>query len=213
MTSPLKLLRNIGNNHLLFWLVLALPSIILTKRLIDGQDPEWLLHPTGEFSARLLIIALMLTPALRVSHLIGGFGSNIVRWFIARRRAIGVASFCYALAHTILYVVDLASISKLLEEFTEHAIWTGWLAIFIFIPLAITSNDYSVRRLRLRWKPLQRLVYIAAIATLLHWMFIHGNYKGALIQFFPLAFLQAIRVVDYLFAKNTRFRRKTEVQD
>ncbi len=45
-------------------------------------------------------------------------------------------------------------------------IWTGWLAFFIFIPLAATSMDYCVRIMGPRWKALRRSVNRAAILTL-----------------------------------------------
>jgi sulfoxide reductase heme-binding subunit YedZ len=62
------------------------------------------------------------------------------------------------------------------------------------VPLAVTSNDYWVRRLRKSWKPLQRLVYPAAVLTLLHWIFVHNELGPALAHFVPLIGLEAYRV-------------------
>ena len=68
------------------------------------------------------------------------------------------------------------------------------MAFVIFVPLAMTSNDASVRRLRRSWKTLQRFVYPAAVATLLHWIFVHDNYGPALVHFVPLAGLEIYRI-------------------
>jgi methionine sulfoxide reductase heme-binding subunit len=149
---------------------------------------EFLLHPTGEFAARFMLIAMMITPLRMLFPT-----SRIMRWLVARRRHIGVAAFFYALLHTVLYVLDMSSVQAMLAEFWALGIWTGWLAMLMFLPLGLTSNDWSVRGLGLRWKTLQRLVYGASVATLLHWIFVHNNVGAALVHFAPLALLTAYR--------------------
>ncbi|WP_299154965.1 ferric reductase-like transmembrane domain-containing protein [uncultured Tateyamaria sp.] len=164
----------------------------------DGMPmTQMLLHPTGEFSARFLIIAMMLTP-LRMLFPSSGF----VRWLIKRRRYIGMAAFFYALLHTLLYLVDMGSLRAILGEFLALGIWTGWLAMVIFVPLAVTSTDGAVRRLGPRWKTLQRFVYIAAAATLVHWIFVHNNLGPALVHFLPLATLETYRAFQFLQKRN-----------
>lgn len=178
------------------WVLLALPSIPMTAALLSGSTgpdgmamTEMLLHPTGEFSARFLIITMMLTP-LRMLFPASGF----IRWMVKRRRYFGMAALFYALAHTVLYIVDMGSLRAMLGEFTALGIWTGWLAMLIFLPLAATSFDRAVRSLGTRWKTLQRGVYIAAVATLLHWIFVHNNLGPALVHFLPLAVLETYRI-------------------
>jgi methionine sulfoxide reductase heme-binding subunit len=63
------------------------------------------------------------------------------------------------------------------------------------LPLALTSNDASMRRLRAGWKRLQRLVYPAALLTLLHWIWVHNSYAGALAHFVPLGLLLLARFI------------------
>lgn len=182
-------MKSVLNSPYLFWLLLALPSIPMTMGIISGEGAEPLLHPTGEFAARFMIIAMIISPFRLV------FPKNrFWLWMMRRRRYLGLAAFCYAFAHTILYIVDMASIANVLEEALLLGIWTGWLAMFIFIPLAITSNDWSVKRLGRNWKRLQQTVYIAAIATLLHWIFVHNNLGPALVHFVPLAALELYRI-------------------
>ncbi len=177
------------NSPYLFWLILILPSIPMTMGLVSGAEAERLLHPTGEFSARFLIIVMIISP-LRLM-----FPDNrFWLWMMRRRRYIGVAAFCYAFAHTVLYIIDRGNLANVLGEALELGIWTGWVAMFIFIPLAITSNDWSVKRLGVNWKRLQQGVYVAAVGTLLHWIFIHNHVGPALVHFVPLAALELYRV-------------------
>lgn len=190
------MLRRVLDHRFFLWAVLALPSLPMIGALVSGATgpdgspaTEFLLHPTGEFSARFLIITMMLTP-LRMLFPSSGF----LRWMTKRRRYFGVAAFLYAALHTVLYVIDMGSLRAILGEFTAFGIWTGWLAMLIFVPLALTSTDKAVRRLGPTWKILQRTVYVAAIATLLHWIFVHNNLGPALVHFLPLAGLEAYRV-------------------
>ena len=182
-------MKSVLHSPYLFWGLLTLPAIPMTMAIISGQSVEALLHPTGEFAARFMIIAMIISP-LRLM-----FPKNrFWMWMMRRRRYFGVAAFFYAFAHTLLYIIDMASLSSILDEALLLGIWTGWLATFIFVPLALTSNDKSVKRLGRNWKRLQQTVYVAAIATLLHWIFVHNNVGPALVHFLPLAALEIYRV-------------------
>lgn len=190
------MLRNIVQSRYFIWSLLALPSIPMVLALLSGQPGqdgkpvvEMLLHPTGEFAARFLIIAMILTP-IRMLYP----GSSFWRWMMKRRRYFGVAAFAYAVLHTVLYIVDMGSLRAILGEALALGIWTGWLGFFIFVPLAATSNDWSVQRMGPAWKILQRWVYLAALGTLLHWIFVHNNIGPALVHFLPLAGLEAYRI-------------------
>lgn len=182
-------LKAILNSPYAFWLLLALPSITMINGALSGGDLEPLLHPTGEFAARFMIIAMMLTPLRMLFP-----KSKAVGWLLRRRRYFGVAAFGYAALHTLYYVIDLGALSAVVADVTKFGIWTGWLAFIVFVPLAMTSNNASVRKLGRSWKILQRFVYVAAAATLLHWIFIHNNIGPALVHFVPLAALETYRV-------------------
>lgn len=174
----------------IMWAILALPAIPMMIGLSTGSaSAHGLLHPTGEFATRFLIITMMITP-LRMLFPKAGW----LFWLSKRRRWLGVASFGYAAFHTILYIADEGSIGSMLAEFTELGIWTGWAAFAIFIPLALTSNNASQRWLLGSWKQLQRFVYPAAILTLIHWIFVQNEIGPALVHFVPLAGLEAYRI-------------------
>ena len=190
------MLRKTIDSRFFIWALLALPSIPMVGALLSGQPSpegkpvaEMLLHPTGEFAARFLIIAMILTPMRMLFP-----GSEFWRWMMKRRRYFGVAAFVYASFHTVLYIADMGSLQAILGEALALGIWTGWLAFFIFLPLAVTSNDWSVRRMGPAWKTLQRWVYVAAVGTLLHWVFVHNNFGPALVHFVPLVGFEAYRL-------------------
>ena len=178
----------------LLWLILSIPAIGLTIAYLNDKILiAELLHPTGEFSARFMIIAMLGTPLLLLFRKLN-WSVTVPQWLIRYRRSFGVAAFFYALLHTVLYLVKVGIVSDIIDELTSLGIWTGWLAFIIFIPLAVTSNDSLQRFLGKRWKTLQRWVYPAAVLTLLHWIFVHNNLGPALVHFLPLAALELFRI-------------------
>jgi methionine sulfoxide reductase heme-binding subunit len=184
-------MRTIINSKYLFRILLAIPAVLLLAGWGQGRiDSMDMLHPTGEWSARLMIFAMMLSPMVAV------FGPRRwLNWLVARRRAIGLAAFGYALLHLIFYLIDMGNLDDILAEWLAPGIWTGWAAFVLMLPLALTSNDASVRALKAGWKKLQRLVYPAAVLTLLHWVWVHNSYTAALAHFVPLALLLLARFV------------------
>ena len=178
------------------WALLALPAIAMFVALIGGSPghndasvAKALLHPTGETSARLLIITMAIIPLRMMFPSLRFWG-----WMLRHRRWFGVAAFAYAAFHTALYVIDIGALRAMLDEFLALGIWTGWLAFAIFVPLALTSNKAAVRGMKRNWRRLHRLVYVAAVATLAHWIFIHNAIGPALVHFVPLAGLEAYRL-------------------
>lgn len=176
---------------LLLWAVLAVPAAVILADYASTPDawPGDMLPATGEWAARLIILALSLTPLLRL------FPANpAVRWLVAHRRAFGVAAFLYSLLHLAFYVADMETVANMVAELGAPAIWTGWLALLCLVPPAIASNDAAMRALGRAWKRVQRLAYPAAVLTLVHWVLVHDGQTEALLHFAPLALLQALRL-------------------
>lgn len=173
----------------LLWSLLALPGLVMVYRFVTGVPPADLLHGSGESSARMMIIALLLTPLRTLFP-----KTRWLIWLRAQRRAFGLAAFGFALLHTIFYLIDMGQLKYVLDEITALGIWTGWVAFLIFIPLAVTSTDRAVQRLGSSWTSLHRSVYIAAVLTLVHWIYVHGNAVPAWVHFAPLLVLEAIRI-------------------
>ena len=176
---------------------MALPGLGILASILSAADAEATataiheaLHPTGEFAARFMIVAMLASPLALVFK-----GWRGPRWLKKNRRYFGVAAFAYALAHTVLYLVDLGTVQKVVADLPKLYIWTGWIAFLIFVPLAITSSDYFVRKMGRNWKTMQRTTYAAAVLTLLHWAALHdwGGLGPALVHFVPLGLLEAYR--------------------
>lgn len=183
----------------LFATLLAVPAAAMIWRLTQGEWAGELLHGSGEMAARLLILAMAITPLQVLAP-----RARWVRWLRRHRRIIGVAACGYAVLHTGLYLADVQTLRNVLLEFSAPGIWTGWAALALMLVLGATSNDRSMRWLGQMWQRLHRVVYAAALLTLLHWVLIHDNVVAALMHFLPLALLEIYRV-------QVRFLRKDPV--
>ncbi len=199
----------LAGSKLLLWALLAVPGILTVLTYLTDPD-MWvadLIQASGEWSARLITFALMITPLSMLLR-----GRAWIRWLVRRRRAFGVAGFAYALLHLAFYMLDMETVQNVLAEIGALGIWTGWAAFSLFLPLALTSNDRSVRALKGSWKRLQRLAYPAAVLTLVHWMFVHDNVSAALMNFAPLAALEAWRILHLLTARSPGRQRSPLTQ-
>lgn len=67
-----------------FWALISLPGIWLLYSALTGANLEALLHPTGEFSARFMIVAMMLTPLRMLLP-----KTRAIGWLLKRRRYLG----------------------------------------------------------------------------------------------------------------------------
>lgn len=185
----------------LLWMLLAVPMVTIVHRYLTEPDiwPGDLLRPTGEWSARLIIVALMMTPVAQLFPAV-----RPVRWLVRHRRAFGVAAFAYALLHLVFYILDMETLAPMLAELGAPGIWTGWLALACMVPPALASNDAAMRALGRGWKRVQRLAYPAAVLTLAHWILVHDGLASALVQFAPLLILQAMRLARHFNRPPTR---------
>ncbi|MFB0612446.1 sulfite oxidase heme-binding subunit YedZ [Aurantiacibacter poecillastricola] len=160
-------LSQVLKSQKLLWLVLALPGAWIAWRWAMTPESYGFGHAigdSGDWATYLLMATLLVTPIRLVTGRARWTG-----WLLKRRRDLGVASFAYAAAHTGVYLANKASPPLILEEALRPDMLTGWLALALFAPLAITSNDASMRMLRRSWKRLHRLVYPAAVLVFVHW--------------------------------------------
>ena len=155
--SPLK--------SIVFALLWA-PGLWLAWRLAAGQlgprPINEVIHQTGLWTIRLLLITLAVTP-LR----------QLLRWpqLVTVRRMIGVASFAYAAAHLTAFAADKAfDLGVVATEIVSRFYLTmGALALAGLAALAATSTDRMVHRLGGRnWRRLHRLVYAIGILAAVH---------------------------------------------
>jgi sulfoxide reductase heme-binding subunit YedZ len=148
----------------------ALPFLWLVWLAVNGglgADPvRSLEHQLGEWGLQLLIAGLLVTPLRRFT------GVNLIRY----RRAIGLLAFFYVALHLTVWVtLDL--------QFRWAEIWAniikrpyitaGMAAFAAMIPLAITSNNLSIRKLGPKtWQNLHRLTYFAGLAGAVHYIWL-----------------------------------------
>lgn len=132
-----------------------------------GADPMRTLEQTlGIWALRFLIAALMVTPLRAL------LGINLIRY----RRQLGLLAFYYALLHLLTYLVldqqlDWAAI--LADILKRPYITVGMAAFVILVPLAVTSNNASIRRMgAAAWARLHRLVYVAAALAAAHFVLV-----------------------------------------
>ena len=195
------MLRRLIDSPWFLWLLLALPAAVTIVRYSTGATFYGeVVHSTGQLSAQLLILTMAVTP-LRLMFGRRGW----IRWCIQRRRYFGVASFGYAALHTVVYLIRTGAFGDILAEAAEPGLLTGWIALAIFVPLAVTSNDASVRRLRRLWKRLHRWVYAAAVLTFAHWVLTAFDPVPGLIHLGVLAALEAIRIWKTARSRRRRF--------
>ena len=182
--------RRFLNSIPFLWFVLLLPALwMLNAWRIEAMFYGEVLHFTGELSARLLMLSMAVTPFRLMFP-----NASWPNWLLQRRRYIGIAAFFYAALHTVVYLDRKRDISLILDEAGDFAMWTGWVAFLIFVVLAVTSNDASVKALQRTWKKIHRYVYLAALLTFAHWIFAAFDFVPGLIHFAILLGLELYRL-------------------
>ncbi len=174
------------------WLILAVPGSWILFRWAATPDAYGYGHAigdSGDWAAWLLLLTLAVTP-LRLLFRRSGWSA----WLVRRRRDFGVASFTYAVGHTGIYIANKASLDAVLVEWTSPDLLAGWLALLLFVPLAVTSNDVAMRAMKRSWKRLHRLVYPAAVLTFLHWALAAFDPMTAYLHIAVLAVIESVRI-------------------
>jgi len=137
-----------------------------------GANPiEFITRSTGTWALVFLCITLAVTPLRKI------FGLSKLQ---QHRRTFGLLMFFYAVCHfAIWFWLDhnLGVIDMLKDVYKRPFITVGFIAFLATIPLVITSNQWSIRRLKRQWGKLHKLVYAIAILGTLHF-FWHKSGKN-----------------------------------
>ena len=150
------------------WLVCLTPAALLLYDGFQGElgaNPvETITNTTGIWTLRLIVAGLAITP---------------LRWatglnpLINYRRLVGLFAFFYGTLHFLTYFIldHQLEFSGLWDDVVKRPyITAGFTAFVLMIPLAITSTTGWIRRMGgKRWNLLHRLVYITALAAVLHY--------------------------------------------
>lgn len=128
---------------------------------LPGNPVKEFEHLLGLWALRFLVATLAITPLRDL------FGINWIRY----RRALGLLAFWYVLMHFLTYMVldQYLNFAAIIDDIVRRPFITIGMAAFVMlIPLALTSNNWSIRKLGPRWVKLHRLVYVIAAAGVLH---------------------------------------------
>lgn len=147
-----------------------------------GREPiKALEHELGEIALQLLIIGLCITPLRQY------LGLNLIKF----RRTFGVLAFTYVALHLLVWVVlDMSLLwGQMWADIWKRPYITIGMAGFVaLLPLAITSNNWSVRKMgAAAWRKLHKLTYVAVILGGIHYLWL---VKG--IQYEPIIYMAVI---------------------
>ena len=163
-----------------------------------GANPiEVITHSTGNWILIFLMVTLSVTPVRKLTGQL---------WLIRYRRMFGLFAFFYAVLHFLTYI-------WLDKFFAMHEVWAdvskrrfitvGFTGFVLLIPLALTSTAGWIRRLGgNRWRALHRLIYVSAIAGVIHyWWLVKADISKPEQYAFVLSLLLGYRVVAWLVQK------------
>lgn len=162
-----SVLLNKWTKVLVFLLCLVPLAILLWRGFHNDltlNPVEFVEHRTGDWILRFLCITLAITPLRKLLRL-----PQLIRY----RRMMGLFAFFYACLHfsTWLGVDRFFQWSQILDDIRKRPFITvGFTGFVLLIPLAITSTAGWIRRLGgKRWQALHRLVYVTAVAGVIHY--------------------------------------------
>src|SRR5580693_4208239 len=163
-----------------------------------GANPiEVITHATGDWTLRLILITLGITPLRRISR---------QYWLIGARRMVGLFASFYATLHffTYIWLDKFFDVHEMVKDIAKRPFITvGFSAFVLLIPLALTSTAWSIRRLGGKnWQRLHRLIYATAILGVIHYLWLVKADKRKPLEYgFVLALLLLYRVVAWALEK------------
>jgi len=134
----------------------------------------------GEAGLIMMVTVLLVTPLRKWT------GLNMLKF----RRAIGVTAFFFILAHFLVFaILDVQSLERVWTEVVKRPYVTvGMTSFLMLIPLAVTSNNLSMRKMgAAAWRKMHKLTYPAAILGGLHYLWLVKGF-----QLEPIIYLLAI---------------------
>jgi len=145
----------------------------LARLLWDHARGAFIVDPVREITTRTgrtALVLLVLTLACTPLHTLFG-----IKWVLRVRRALGLYAFLYAALHFLTFVgLDYGFQLDLLGPaiFDQLYVLPGFAAGLILLILALTSTRGWQKRLGRNWKRLHRLVYLAGILAIVHFLWL-----------------------------------------
>ena len=129
---------------------------------IPGNAVKEFEHVLGIWALRFLLATLTVTPLRDLA------GINLLRY----RRALGLLAFWYVVMHFLTYLIldQNLNLAAILADIAKRPFITiGMACLVLLVPLAATSNAFSIRRLGPNWNRLHRLVYVIVLGGAAHY--------------------------------------------
>ena len=205
MPSAISRQRSVRLVHTFIIVAALVPLALIVRDAVTdrlGANPiEQITHRTGDWTIRLLLATLAVTPLRRLT----GWNS-IIRY----RRTIGLLTFTYVCLHFLTYLVldqgfpmQGFAIAYVVEDIAKRPyITVGFTAFLLLIPIAWTSTKGWIRRLGRRWTTLHQLVYVAAALGVLHYLWLIKGDR-------PTAVYYGLILVGLLVTRVWHLRRTT----
>ena len=197
-------MTNVGFAKFVVFVNSAIPLVLLLWSLYRkqvGPNPlEFATRTTGMLTLVFLCLTVAVTPLRRI------FGVNSL---VKYRRMLGLFAFFYGSLHLLTYIWfdQLFNFSSVAGDVVQRPfILVGMTAFLLMVPLAITSTNKMVKRLGgKRWARLHRLVYLSAVAGVVHfWMLVKSDIRLPLAFGFIVLFLLGYRLLLKYFPSDVR---------
>jgi methionine sulfoxide reductase heme-binding subunit len=158
------------------WMVVDAPVLNGWVLFTDSTALRDIVLFTGKTGLILLVLSLACTPVARL------LGWNAA---LQVRKALGLWGFGFACFHSLFFLQG----KPLFTDLSRDRLWqvgqammgivrygskapyaeAGVYALILLLPLALTSNRLTMRRLGKHWKRLHRLVYLAVPVAVYHY--------------------------------------------
>jgi len=177
--------------------------------LLGANPIEVITHSTGDWILIFLLVTLSITPVRKLTGQL---------WLIRYRRMFGLFAFFYAVLHFITYIwLDkFFDLHEMLADVSKRRFITiGFTGFVLLIPLALTSTRGWIRRLGgKRWQALHRLIYVSAIAGVIHyWWLVKADVTKPQQYAFVLSLLLGYRIVAWLVNRNRMSKASSAVAE
>lgn len=174
---------------------LAVTGYDLAMGNIRGEWIKEITHRTGFWGLTFITITLAVTPLRRITHF------NQLQSY---RRMLGLFGFTYISVHFLIYVILDKQVPfdpgnawpEIVKDIAKRPyITVGFTGFVLMIPLALTSTKGWIRRLGKNWVRLHALIYVTAMAGVIHFMWsVKADRYRAYVIGFTLVTLLALRL-------------------
>jgi len=178
----------------LIFVLCLMPFALLVMNAVNnnlGPNPvEEMIRTLGDWGIYFLLTGLAVTPARKI------FKQN---WLIRYRRMIGLFTFFYVSMHFLSYIwfEQFFSVQDIVKDIIKRPFITiGFVCYLLLVPLALTSTNAMMKRLKKNWGRLHKVVYPVSMLALLHYfMMVKADYLVPGVMLVILSLLLGYRVL------------------